>query len=589
METACPACNASLIVPEDPDVTMPSESPSVAESEASRTPWGEETDSLDPSVRMIGKCRIEHEIGRGGMGAVYLGHHTRLDVPVAVKVLPPHIAESDPEFVHRFVREARLAARIRHPNIVSVLDVDQEQETGQYYIVQEYVAGGSLKDLLDEGPMETDRATEIVLGVAEALNAAAKYDIIHRDIKPDNIMLTTDGTAKLADLGLAKSTTDDAGMTMTSAVMGTPAYMAPEQVESTSSVDARADIYSLGATFYHMVTGKRPFSGPTPASIMLKHLQEPLSAVRDVKADVPEPVAAIIEKMLAKNPAERFQTAAELVTALKSVGEGQTPAFVTAAHAEKTAKRRQFILAGCAAAGLLLIAGITAVVLHRKGVLSLPGVVSGPPGYDLWGDKGQDEIGYWGENEHGMKFRWIAPGELKIEDRVLAVTNGYWIQTTEVTQGQWEALGATNPSKFKSGPDYPVEQVSWNDCMDFARKLGEIYRLPTNDEWEYACRAGSKTAYCMGDSETFLGEYAWYNANSGGKTHPAAKKKPNAWGLYDMHGNVWEWVYDADPKGRVRRGGSWHSHAGNCRSANRHDYHPGYRGLNFGFRVVVTR
>jgi len=223
-------------------------------------------------------------------------------------------------------------------------------------------------------------------------------------------------------------------------------------------------------------------------------------------------------------------------------------------------------------------------------------------------------------NDLGMAFVWIEPGTFMMgspssesgrdsdetQHRV-TLTKGFYMQTTEVTQGQWKAIMGRNPSKFSScGDNCPVEQVSWNDVQDFIRKLnqrtGQTYRLPTEAEWEYACRAGSSTRFCFGDSDSELGNYAWYYDNAGSKTHPVAQKRPNAWGLYDMHGNVWEWCSDwygdypsgsvTDPEGpssgsiRVFRGGGWNGFARFCRSAIRYRYEPGVRSFILGFRLV---
>ena len=189
------------------------------------------------------------------------------------------------------------------------------------------------------------------------------------------------------------------------------------------------------------------------------------------------------------------------------------------------------------------------------------------------------------------------------------ITKPFYLGKYLVTQEQWEAVMGNNPSRFK-GPKNPVEHVSWDDCQQFLEKLnakvggGGSSQLPTEAQWEYACRAGSTTRYCFGDEESGLGEYAWYDANSGSKTHPVGEKKPNAWGLYDMHGNVWEWCQDwydggyyansptDDPTGppggsvRVLRGGSWHDAARCCRSACRGSLRPGYRDRTLGFRVA---
>jgi len=218
-------------------------------------------------------------------------------------------------------------------------------------------------------------------------------------------------------------------------------------------------------------------------------------------------------------------------------------------------------------------------------------------------------------------FAYIAPGTFMMgspssepgrdsdeRQHRVTLTKGFYMQTTEVTQGQWKAVMGSNPSHFKDCGDYcPVERVSWNDCQEFIRKLNQLaganrYRLPTEAEWEYAARAGSSARWSFGDNEAQLKEYAWYTENSGGKTQPVARKKPNAWGLYDMHGNVWEWCQDGygdypsgsvtDPTGsssgsdRVGRGGSWDHYAKFCRSAYRYSHTPDYRFNFLGLRLA---
>ena len=214
-----------------------------------------------------------------------------------------------------------------------------------------------------------------------------------------------------------------------------------------------------------------------------------------------------------------------------------------------------------------------------------------------------------------LEMVWIPPGTFTMgspsieqyrdddeRQHQVTLTKGFWLGKTEVTQEQWETVMGSNPSNFKGGRN-PVEQVSWNDAQDFCKKAGNGLRLPTEAEWEYACRAGSAAAYCFGDSVSGLGDYVWYNYNSGSKTHPVGGKKPNAWGLYDMHGNVWEWCedwYDEDyyassPREdpcnstagpyRVVRGGSWNLISWICRSAFRYRYFPAYWYYFYGFRV----
>jgi hypothetical protein len=253
---------------------------------------------------------------------------------------------------------------------------------------------------------------------------------------------------------------------------------------------------------------------------------------------------------------------------------------------KKETDRRKWLAVGVAAV-VLIVVGV-GVILRQKGVIVLPGVVFAPPGNELWVKCGRDKIGYWGENEHAMRFRYIAPGSLKVgTNRVLAATNGYWMQTTEFTQGQWTRLGLTNSSRFNESPDLPVEMVAWAECGDVAMKLGKWYRLPTGDEWEYACRAGATSTYCFGDSAKILNEYAWFNANAGKKTHPVGMKKANAWGLFDMSGNVWEWVEDkGSGSDRMACGGSWEGDAACCASVCRGHNRERNRADGLGFRLL---
>jgi formylglycine-generating enzyme required for sulfatase activity len=210
-----------------------------------------------------------------------------------------------------------------------------------------------------------------------------------------------------------------------------------------------------------------------------------------------------------------------------------------------------------------------------------------------------------------MKLVLIPAGKFTMgegnDQHEVTLSKPFYVGVTEVTQAQYQAVMGTNPSNFK-GETNPVDQVSWIDATEFCKKLSEktrqAVRLPTEAEWEYACRAGTATAYSFGDADSALGDYAWYGSNSGNTTHPVGQKKPNAWGLYDMHGNVWEWCADwygsyptgavTDPQGaasgtsRVLRGGSWFYNPSDCRSANRNGLTPDFRIINLGLRVVVS-
>lgn len=275
--------------------------------------------SDDPYLNLtnIGHCRILARLGEGGMGVVYKGHHTDLDLDVAVKFLHPQRVRAA-EGPERFLREARLAARLNHPGIVRVFDCGESE--GYYYIVMEFVDGQSLADHIQERKaVPVARALQIAEASARALGTAfEQIGVIHRDIKPANILLTTAGAVKLADLGLAKIVADlDATVAYTSAgvALGTPSYMSPEQFDDASQVDLRADIFSLGATLYHMLAGDVPFKG-TSLFRILKLVQEadpdPLPPM------VPDSVRTLVAKMMAKRPEDRYQTYPELIEALSS-------------------------------------------------------------------------------------------------------------------------------------------------------------------------------------------------------------------------------------------------------------------------------
>ncbi|MFA4945215.1 MAG: serine/threonine-protein kinase, partial [Lentisphaeria bacterium] len=217
-------------------------------------------------------------------------------------------------------REAKLACRIKHANVIAVMDAERDGKSGLYYIVQEFVDGGTVRDLMKKGPLTEAQALDIAIGVAEALAAAAEFGIVHRDIKPENIMLTHKGEVKLADLGIAKEQSErDTGLTLPQVMMGTPAYMAPEQAQDAKNVDARADLYSLGASLYHMLCGAPPYTGDTAFAVLTKAVQEPPPDPRAKRPDLSEPVARLIQRLMAKKKEDRPATAQELLTELKGL------------------------------------------------------------------------------------------------------------------------------------------------------------------------------------------------------------------------------------------------------------------------------
>ncbi len=232
--------------------------------------------NLAPGTR-FGDYEILAELGAGGMGRVYRAKDMTLERSVALKTLAPQFG-SDAGFVQRFLKEARAAARLNHPNIVQIYDFGQVGET--YYLAMEYVDGHSLGAYLRRGHFSERDAILVIRHACRALAVAHAEGLVHRDIKPDNLMLTSKGEVKLVDLGIAKRVDEDQSLTQTGQAVGTPHYISPEQIRGTRDVDARADIYSLGATLYHLVTGHTPFRGTSGALVMSMHLAQPLADPR---------------------------------------------------------------------------------------------------------------------------------------------------------------------------------------------------------------------------------------------------------------------------------------------------------------------
>ena len=273
---------------------------------------------------------IERLLGEGGLGSVWLARHGMLDALFAVKVLDRDIAKAKPEYVTRFVREAKLASRIRHPNLVAVHDAGYDESRDVYYLVMDYVSGDTLRLVLGMGgPRPEAEAAEIVLQIASVLETSQRLGLVHRDLKPENIMVTPDGTVKLLDLGVAKvSANMDSLRTMAASVFGTPAYIAPEQAVDSSSVDARADVYSLGVILFELLAGRSPYDGETPVDILRQLLDgSPIPDVRDYAPGVSPALAQIVAEMCAKRPEGRYQGPAELIAALGAAGfhQGATP------------------------------------------------------------------------------------------------------------------------------------------------------------------------------------------------------------------------------------------------------------------------
>jgi len=304
------------------------------------------------------RYELNHLIARGGMAEVYRAHDRLLDRPVALKVLFPELSV-DRSFVERFRREAQAAANLSHPNIVPVFDWGED--TGTYFIVMEFIDGRPLSAILKTaGPLSADRTADIGAHVAAALGYAHKHGVIHRDVKPGNVLITDEGQVKVTDFGIARAINTEESLTQTGAVMGTATYFSPEQAEG-MGVDARSDIYSLGVVLFEMATGRPPFLGDTPVAVASKHVRDHPPAPRELNPSIPPTFEAIILKAMAKNPEHRYATAEDLRADLLRFNEGRT------------------VLAMDDATSLLAVAGTTQVVGAVAGMDATQTVAASAP------------------------------------------------------------------------------------------------------------------------------------------------------------------------------------------------------------------
>ena len=283
----------------------------------------ESLEAIRPAQQIPG-YQILSKLGAGAMATVFKARQMSLDRLVAIKVLPKRFSEN-PEYVERFYKEGKAAAKLNHANIVQAFDVGESG--GYHYFVMEYVEGHTVYDELAGGKVFSEaEALKITIEIAEALAHSHERGLIHRDIKPKNIMITTGGVAKLADMGLARLAEDtQAAQAEAGKAYGTPYYISPEQIRGEMDIDFRADIYGLGATLYHMVTGKVPFEADTPVAVMNKHLKEPLIPPDHINTSLSVGLAEVVEVMMAKQRSNRYASTTDLLVDLKSVARGEPP------------------------------------------------------------------------------------------------------------------------------------------------------------------------------------------------------------------------------------------------------------------------
>ncbi len=694
---------------------------------------------LEP--RTIAGFRLVRKLGQGGMGTVYQAVQVSLQREVALKIIAPQIA-ADREAAERFVREARIAAAVNHPNIIGIIDAGEDG--GQLFMALELISGGDAGQLAArfDGVLPEARALEIIADCCRGLQALYEARLIHRDIKPANIFITSEGVAKLADLGLARSEGGDDRLTVSGFAVGTPAFMSPEQANGETAIDIRSDIYALGATLFALATGHQPFTGKGPFAIAAKVLTQPAPDPRSLNPALSPDTAAVILRAMAKRPELRFQTPNELRQALEAAAAGlagapipsPAPRPAAISSAGKTAvtmllpepappvlrsgsrvhssprtqrslprpvrqrwptmlataavlavlcvpllfNRHDAPLPGHAPAPLLpppllpppLLPPPPAVAHHppetppdavripvpdkpppapppppgelapppavaRQDPAAEPGtapdarVTRPPTAPPAWAAAtGQDRYGAWADLRIGavtQRLRWIDPGSflsgspptqpgrgLDEDQQPVTISTGYWLADSECTQALWLELMGSNPAIHAGDPQLPIENMRFEEAEGFLQRLsqrtaGSLARLPTRCEFEYAARAGSRTAYFFGDDATPIAAYGNIKESGPGRPLPVRSLKPNRWGLYDMLGNVGEWSYGGtkplttlpglDPELIDRatinayhlRGGSYQHPANRCRPAAfgflRRDSH----SPDVGFRFLVEQ
>ena len=274
------------------------------------------------ATQKFGRYVIKSEIGRGGMATVFHAYDPRFERDVAIKVLPKEFLH-DPQFRTRFDREAKTIALLEHPAIVPVYDFGEEE--GQPYIVMRYMSGGSMSERIVQGAMSLEETVQLFNRLAPALDAAHAKGIIHRDLKPGNILFDQYGNSFLSDFGIARLA-QSSGATLTGGnILGTPAYMSPEQVQGDKEIDGRSDIYSMGVILYQMLTGNAPYQATTPARVMMMHILEPVPQILQAKKGLPVAIQSVLEKAMAKEPADRYASSTEMAAALDGILFNTTP------------------------------------------------------------------------------------------------------------------------------------------------------------------------------------------------------------------------------------------------------------------------
>jgi serine/threonine protein kinase len=573
-------------------------------------------------MQTIGRYQLRAELGRGGMGVVYRAYDPELDREVALKSvkLEGITPEQRMQNEQYLAREARAAARLQHPHAVAVHDYFSGGD--QAFIVMEFVRGANLDALLATGDTSNYAQTlRILREAASALDAAHLAGIVHRDVKPGNILLDETGRVRIADFGIARLTGPGTTQTAPSigSTAGTLSYMSPEQVKG-ETLDGRSDQFALAVVAFQLFTGQLPFQGDTWIAQSYKILNEPAIPARSINPNLPETVERALATALNKSALQRYPTCTAFVDALTS----GLPAPGGAPPSKWRPLLIPLLLVASLAAGYLIFRALRTVDNPAPGVVArTPQTEPAPapvaanpvaPVATLPPPPPAEESLALILDGIPMDFARILPGRFMMgcstcedgmkPEHMVEITRPFQMGRTEVTEKHWNAVMAGKAT----GTSKPKVNVSWNEAQQFLAKLnargdGFRYRLPTEAEWEYAARANDAGIYPRN-----LGDLAWTSSNSGDQLQEiATAKMSNPWGLYDMLGNASEWTNDwldvdyyksspaRDPKGpatgtmRVFRGGNGGTGDMLANYANRVADEPGAKGPWLGFRVVRER
>ncbi len=605
----------------------------------------------------VGRYELKSEVGRGGMATVYLAHDPAIGRDVAIKVLPREFLH-DSTFKTRFEREAKTIASLEHHAIVPIHDFGEHE--GQPYIVMRYMPGGSLEQRLEKGPLPVDEILKVVERIASALSEAHEQGIIHRDLKPGNILFDRRGDAYLADFGISKLREATANITG-SAIIGTPTYMSPEQIQGDRQLDGRSDVYALGIVLFEMLTGQKPYKADTPAKMLMAHILEPVPRVLEAKGDLPEGIEEVTNRALAKQPDDRFSTADDLSSALKAAVSGKGKPLPSESFTKIPPKRKErvksdngkgfFIPAwGWIGIGIGVIGLVIIGLMNGSGgegsmapldTDTVTPVTSEPLPTKIPTQTKQPSQTPLSKNfvdDFGHYMALIPAGEFNMgsdtgeNDEAPVHTvylDDFYIDQYEITNEQYADFLNQQGNQSQGGKlwldssdadvrihqsggewkadlgygDHPVIEVTWYGANAYCDWRGA--RLPSEAEWEKTARGLEERTYPWGEGITCT------KANYLGCVEDTASvgmylDGVSAYNVYDMAGNVFEWVsdwyddkyyrqspleYPTGPgtgENRVLRGGSWLSSNKFLTVTNRGYSSPISSDNFFGFRCVVS-